>query len=236
MTDFGPGTSLQRQSELFDLEKSGGAPVPLTDGEKRALEDKVKALSILLRDKISAKYKLEVQFGKGRTSRGAPFAGVISGWLSGTKLHGGGDEKIYECPGEQCGALILPHQLGTAFRKTKSGDLDPLAAATCGECGRIWKAGEIIGERFLKLTEQNWAHAILRALRKLDMNADIYLKYHPTDIRYQTAMEMARDRGGEEVAKARKNRGLHIYPLSNIIKDTKHGSDLYRRIRAFINA
>jgi len=29
---------------------------------------------------------------------------------------------------------------------------------------------------------------------------------------------------------------VHIYPLKNIIVDTKHGSDLYGRIRAFINA
>ena len=68
------------------------------------------------------------------------------------------------------------------------------------------------------------------------MDADIYLKYHPTDIRYKAALELARNRGGEELAKARKRRGLHIYPLRNIINDTKHGSDLYKRIRIFINA
>ena len=47
-------------------------------------------------------------------------------------------------------------------------------------------------------------------------------------------MEMARARGGEHIAKARVNRGLHIYPLKNIITDTKNGADLYKRFLAFI--
>jgi hypothetical protein len=47
---------------------------------------------------------------------------------------------------------------------------------------------------------------------------------------------VARNRGGEEIRKARKNRGLHIYPLKNIIKDTGNGAQLYERILAFITA
>jgi DNA-directed RNA polymerase subunit M/transcription elongation factor TFIIS len=221
MGDFGPAESLKRQKALYEAEQAGKAVQPVSAEEEGRIIEKMKALQKLLDERVRAKYKLEVQFGKGRTSRGFPFAGVISCWLSGTKLHGGGDEKIYECP--YCDSLILPYQIDNAVTR-------------CGHCGRTMQSSETIGERYYKLTEQDWAHAILKVFMRLDMDADIYLKYHPTDIRYKTAMEMARNRGGEEIGKARKNRGLHIYLLRNIIKDTKHGSDLYKRIRIFINA
>lgn len=234
---YGPQESLQRQRQIFDEEKAGTyKPDPMSNEEVNRLEEKVKALNELLRDQVRATYKLEVQFGKGRTISGEPYAGVISCWLSGTKLHGGGDEKIYECPNPECKKWILPSSLGTGMRKDDRGDLRPIAVGHCGHCGSVWPAEELIGERFLKLTVQHWVDAILGMFARLDLDADIYLKYHPTDIRYKSAMEMARNRGGEELAKARKNRGLHIYPLRNIIKDTKHGADLHGRIKAFITS
>lgn len=221
MNDFGPAESLKRQKALYEAERAGKAVPALTDEEAARVHEKIKALEKLIKERVRAKYKLEVQFGKGRTSSGAPYPGVISCWLSGTKLHGGGDEKIYECP--RCEAIILPYQIDNIVTR-------------CGQCGGTMKSSDTIGERYYKLTEQDWAHAILRVFMRLEMDADIYLKYHPTDIRYKAAMEMARNRGGEEIAKARRRRGLHIYPLRNIISDTKHGSDLYKRIRVFINA
>lgn len=234
--DFGPGSSLQRQAEIYDLEQKGEyKPQPLTESELNALEAQVKAMQKLLSEQVRAKYKLEVQFGKHRTSRGQPFAGVMSAWLSGTKFHGGGDEKIFECPNPECGAWILPYQI-TQRTVVIDGKEEFKSLSYCGKCGKIWESHQTIGERFCKLTEQHWAYAILRMFQKLQMDADIYLKYHPTDVRYKAMMEMARNRGGEEIAKARKNRGLHIYPLKNIIRDTKHGADLYKQIRKFINA
>lgn len=238
MSGFGPAESLKNQAELLDREKAGeDTTVRLAPEELVRLENQIKAMDRLLKEDVRAKYKLEVQFGKDRTSRGAPFAGVMSGWLSGTKFHGGGDEKIFECP--ECEAWILPHQITqrTVVSKVNGKDVEEfMSLSFCGGCAKAWPSANTIGERFVKLSEQDWAHAILRMLQRLEMDADIYLKYHPTDIRYQAAMEMARNRGGEEIAKARRNRGLHIYPLKNIIRDTKHGSDLYGRIRAFINA
>ena len=221
MSDFGPAESLKRQKELYEAEQSGKTIQPISAEEEARVIDKMKALAKLMQERVRAKYKLEVQFGKGRTSSGFPFPGVINCWLSGTKLHGGGDEKIYECP--YCEGIILPYQIDNIVTH-------------CGQCGQTMKSSQTIGERYYKLTEQDWAHAILKVFMRLEMDADIYLKYHPTDIRYKAAMEMARNRGGEEIAKARGNRGLHIYPLKNIISDTKHGSDLYKRIRIFINA
>ena len=234
---YGPEQSLTRQRELYDREQAGETIASsMTDGEVRRLEEKVKALEKLLTEQIRAKYKLEIHFGKNRTSSGAPFAGAVTYWLSGTKFHGGGDEKIYECPGPQCSALILPHQIKPGWNKGADGKEYMTSMSICGHCGEVWESSQTVGERFFKLTEQDWAFAILRMFQRVELNADLYLKFHPTDVRYKAAMEMARDRGGEEIAKARKNRGLHIYPLKNIIMDTKHGSDLYGRIRAFINA
>jgi hypothetical protein len=220
----GPSTTLRRQLELKNRELSGGVEsVKMEPAEIAAVNERMKQLGLLLQEQVRAKYKIEIHFGKNRTSRGQPFAGAISLWLSGTKFHGGGDEKIYECPRPDCGAIILPD----AIDNNRS---------ICHGCGGVWPAQETIGERLLKLTEQDWAYAILRLMQKLELNCDLYAKYSPDDIRYRTAMEMARNRGGEEIAKARRLRGLTIYPLKNVIKDTKNGADLYTRVRAFINA
>lgn len=232
---FGPEQSLRRQQQIFDQEQAGTyRPEPLSEGELQAIEAQVKALDKLLKKEVRAKYKLEVQFGKDRTTVVKPFAGVMSCWLSGTKFHGGGDEKIFECP--RCGKWIFPDQIDQRTIQQAGKAPEFCSISVCGHCGGIWRSEQTIGERFFKLTTQNWAHAILRMFRRLDMDADIYLKFHPDDIRYRTMMEMARDRGGEEVAKARRNRGLHIYPLKNIIIDTQNGAELYGRIKAFITA
>lgn len=240
MSDFGPENSLRRQAELLDKENRGEVTTVTMSGEElEALNKQIRAMDKLLQEEVKAKYKLEIQFGKGRTSRGQPFPGIMSAWLSGSKFHGGGDEKIFECPNPSCGAWILPDQITqrTIVQKINGREVEEFKSISiCGECGNIWSSEQTTGERLYKLTEQDWAYAILRMFKRLSMDADLYLKFHPTDIRYQSMMEMARNRGGEEIYKARKNRGLHIYPLRNIITDTKHGADLYKRIRAFINA
>ena len=99
-TSFGPEQSLKRQKELYEREQAGETVISsMSDGEIRRIEEKVKALEKLLRDKVRARYKLEIHFGKNRSSMGMrssqPFAGAVTYWLSGTKFHGGGDEKIY---------------------------------------------------------------------------------------------------------------------------------------------
>ena len=66
--------------------------------------------------------------------------------------------------------------------------------------------------------------------RKIGSNADIYAKYSPTDPR--TVM-MSRN---YNYRTAREKKGLTIYPLENILKDTLSGSTLESRFRAFITA
>lgn len=194
----------------------------LSEGEKALLAKKMEALDRFFADRIEATYKIELHFGKDR-STWKPFAGAMSLFLSGTKLHGGGDEKLYICPREDCQGIIYPNErLG--------------GTVMCRECEMMWDEKKLVGELLFRLTAKDWAWVIYKWFATLEHRADIYLKYHPTDIRYKATMEAARQMGGEEMNKARMNRGLHIYPLANIIKDTSNGANLYDRIVAFITA
>lgn len=200
------------QSDLGDI----------SDAEQALVSKKMEALDKFFAKRLDAKYKVEVLFGKER-STWKPCAGALSIYLSGTKLHGGGDEKLYLCPRKDCGGVIFPNErLG--------------GTVMCRKCEVMQAENDLVGELLFRLTPKDWAHVILKYYVKLDHNADIYLKYHPTDIRYKAAMEIARNRGGEEINKARKNRGLHIYPLNRIVRDVSNGADLYDRFLSFITA
>jgi hypothetical protein len=208
--------ALYKELDQKDIEEISAA-------DAAVLEEKKKAIDKFFADRIDAKYKLEVQFGQARSSW-KPFPGFISFYLSGTKLHGGGDEKLYLCPDrEQCQGIIYPtERLG--------------ATVMCRACEMMWDENKLIGELAFNLTAPDWATAIHKLFVRFEHKADIYLKYHPEDIRYKTVMEMARNRGGEAINEARAARGLHIYPLQNIIKDTSAGAQLYDRFLAFIRA
>lgn len=203
----------------------------LSEEEVKAIKHRMQKLDEFFGQRVVAKYKIEVVFGKER-STWKPCAGAISFYVSGSKLNGGGDEKLYLCPRPDCGGIIPP--LRRFVKQTKDGRA--IAHVPCPHCGVMWPENDLIGEIFCRLAPKDWALAILRLFAKFEHNADIYVKYHPTDIRAKTAMEVARPRGGEEMNKARKQRGLHIYPLKNIIKDTGAGAQLYDRILAFITA
>jgi len=65
---------------------------------------------------------------------------------------------------------------------------------------------------------------------KLKCNADIYVKYAPDDPRTLLQADMY----GYEKARARK--GLTIYPLDRIIKDTLAGASVQGRFRSLLTA
>lgn len=226
MVDFhGPEASatLYEAHEQRDIE--------LSKSETQAVAEKLASLKKFFGEKINARYKIEIQFGKAR-STWKPFHGAMSLYLSGTKLNGGGDEKLYMCPGENCLGIIMPIERfveETAAHKA-------ISRVPCPSCQILWPESSLIGELLFNLTAKNWAQAVLNMFARLEHNADIYLKYHPKDIRYQAALEMAKQSGGEMISKSRATRGLHIYPLKNIIKDTGAGAQLYDRFLAFINA
>jgi hypothetical protein len=180
----------------------------------------------LLEQKQTAKYKLELFLGKAR-SMTKPVPGMLSFWESGSQLHGGGDAKVYICPGKHIGKneceAVIPFALNA------------YGFCVCNKCGEAWDAEKVIGEVFGRHSMRQWSELLMIYMRKLDMNCDIYLKHSPDDIRSVAMREQEHQHGGELLAKARK-RALHIYPMSHIIKDTSAGADLTNRIFTFLTA
>lgn len=201
----------------------------LSPEEQHSLEEKQKAMDALLKEKGIAKYKLEVMFHNARSMKDA-FAGAVTFWESGTKLHGGGDAKMYLCPGKErkgngCTAFIHDASHGLTF-------------LVCSSCGQLWKTEEVFGEVFYRLPIQKWADVLTTWFMKLNMDADIRIKYARDDIRSVAMKEQERDRGGELLGKVRSDarRSTSVYPLKNIIKDTNAGADLRGRILAYLKA
>jgi hypothetical protein len=183
---------------------------------------------------IVASYKIEVHFGKNRTTNG-PNVAAISVFESGKHLNGDGDEMMYICAQRDRGlALNAPNVQDTEIvRGTEGcGKFIPgrnvqngVAMCVC-EKKRMMSSEELTSTLLVNLTTEKIANLVANWFRKLNNDADIYVKYHPTDIRYK-AMESS-----EGLDKARSLRGLTIYPLKNIIKDTANGASIEKRFFA----
>ena len=191
----------------------------LSEEELDTLKKRMLAMDELLKEKKRAKYKIEIFLSSHyRTNQHYP--GALSFWLSGSKLHGGGDEKIYLCP--TCEVLILPHAQGYGH-------------LVCSKCGVIWKGSQVKGEIFHRNTTQHWVERLYYWFRVLDFDADFYMKRPKTDIRVAADVEQLRQLGGEKLAVARK-REVVVYPLYHLIKDTSTGASIPSRIHAFLRA
>lgn len=217
-----------REAIRYDDVRSG--EIVLTGEEKERFTKQATALAKMLEDStVKAKFKLEIMFARAR-SMTKPTPGVLSFWGSGTKLHGGGDEKLYLCPGKDlkqngCRALLLD-------RYNNSQGI------VCPSCGSLWKHEQVIGELLFNLPMRKWADVIYTYYRLCDYNADIYLKYAKDDIR-TVSLEQSKKatwKGTQALERTRTRRARQIYPLRNIIKDTSAGSDLLSRFYAFLVA
>lgn len=201
------------------------APV-LTEEDEHIIRQKMAALDKLLATEQKAKYKIELMFGKARSVHN-PTPGMLSFWESGTKLHGGGDTKMYMCPankfGGNCEAFIPDVSTGYGF-------------LVCPKCKKVWKGAQVDGEVVAVLPLRRWAEPLLKYFVRLDMNCDIYLKYAPEDVRTVAMLEQQRNMGGEKLERVRAKRAVSIYPLKNIIKDTSNGADLLGRFQAYLLA
>lgn len=220
----------QHSPDALRYDDVRGGEIILTGEEKERYVKQMTALGKLLEDKtVKARFKIEIMFGKKR-SMSLPTVGVMSFWDNGGKLHGGGDGKIYLCPGRRlgrsdCQALLLDHY--------NSGQ-----GIVCPGCGVVWKHEEVIGELFFNLPMRKWAEVIYTFYRLCEYNADIYLKHAKDDIRSvsMAQVEKATWKGSQVLANTRERRARHIYPLRNIIKDTSAGADLLSRFYAFLTA
>lgn len=169
---------------------------------------------------IKARYKIEIMFEKNRTVQGPNLCGIQI-WESGKKFHGGGDELMYWCKDTEsnsgCGSPIPVDCIRGPM-------------AICPTCEKGIVMERAVNMRVLRVPTQTLATEMAKLFRSLGSHADFYVKYHKTDIHY-IAMEKLK---GPLVA--RKLKGMHIYPLRNILKDTANGSDLAGRIKIFLTA
>jgi hypothetical protein len=182
-------------------------------------EEEVK--SILDKPKIKARYKIEIFFGPDRTLQG-PNLCQVQFFESGKKLNGDGDDMMFVCanpdePSLGCGSFI-------------PGDAIKGGIAICPGCKMAIKQTALTERLIGRLTTRNLATSLAKWFRKLDSDCDLYCKYDREDIRYVAMVQ----RLGSQAA--HRLRGLHIYPLRNIIKDLSNGASLEDRIFAFLTA
>jgi hypothetical protein len=179
-------------------------------------------LSELERQDIRAQYKIEIMFGPNRTAQGSNIV-CVQIYESGKFFHGGGDDKSYWCKDVRAGRVDGCDGIITS-QHIKGG------LAICPNCQMALNTDFLTGERFIKRSTKDIAEYVAKLFRQLDHSCDIYCKYNAEDIRYKICVEKV----GSE--KARWLKGLFIYPLGRIIKDTAAGSSLEARIRAFLSA
>ncbi|TXH09031.1 MAG: hypothetical protein E6R04_09120 [Spirochaetes bacterium] len=169
---------------------------------------------------IRAKYKIEVMFDKDRTTVGPNLLGLQI-WESGKKFHGGGDELMYWC---------MDTESNQGCKQPIPGNFIKGPVGICPSCNRGISMERAAHIRVLRVTTRVLADELVNVFRSLKSNADIYLKYAKTDAHY---MAMERSKGP---AVARRLKGMHIYPLKNILKDTASGADLSNRFYAFLTS
>lgn len=214
----------------LDVQRDLSLPMPIFSQEEvQALEHRIKEIGLLLKEEKKAKFKLEIVFNHER-SRDRAFPGVLTFWENANKLHGGGDSKVYGCPAKDVGKAdceaIIPDAANSGM------------FLTCVKCGHIWRRDDVFGEVFYRATYQGWTDILMHWFKRLELDADIRIKYAKDDIRAVTAKEQERQRGGELLEKARSEdrRATAIYRLASIIKDTSSGADLRGCILNFLRA
>jgi hypothetical protein len=170
-----------------------------------------------------------VMFGK-KQRNAAITPGILSFWLSGSKFHGGGDEKLYLCPGAYLKKSNCNAMLQESYNVTEG--------IVCPACGTIWTHEHVIGELMFNLPMRKWAEVLYKYYRLCDYNCDLYLKHALSDLRTVSLAQVERAtwKGSQALGSARDKRPRHIYPLRNIIKDTSAGADLLGRFYAFLIA
>jgi hypothetical protein len=104
----------------------------------------------------------------------------------------------------------------------------------CPNCHNVWNGKDVYGQIIGRHTAVKWAELIERYYRKLDMNCDIVIKYHKTDIRRASAGVRAEET--LHLARSSEKRLKRIYTLRSLMADMSAGSGLYDRILAFVRA
>jgi len=199
----------------------------LTEEEKYALSQRMRALDLLFEREGKAKYKIELMFKHDRTPN-TPSAGMLYVLENGRMLHGGGDVSVYFCPGKRrginnCEAIIPSSSAAYGFH-------------VCGACGNTWPSTEVLQGTRGRHTAQDWAKVLMKYFHLLSGNADIYIKQPLYDIRAAADIEQQKQHKGDKLEQVRAKRRRVIYTLHSIIKDTSRGADLYQLFVGLLRA
>lgn len=183
-----------------------------------------------------ADFKIQIWFRSERSIH-KPIAYSLSFWESGKRLHGGGDEMMFICRRHASAPKLKPFEVGMA--RTQSvrgcdglipGGLADSGVIVCPHCHVKHRPDQIGDSIFYRTTINQATDILAKWWRKLGGRADLYAKYNPNDPR---SIMMAQN---YDFRTAREKKGLTIYPLQNILKDTLNGATLESRIKAFITA
>jgi len=194
-----------------------------------------------------AKYKIELHFGRKRSSTpSVANAGCILIWESGRRLHGGGDEKMYWCGYKDCGKPMSSDNFGymhtvcpTCKRELfldpegKKEHVDYLKNAH-QPLNNIERLPFVVGERLFRLSNEKVADLLVKTYHELGDCADIYVKYHPLDVRYDPVH--ASVDAADKLTNVRIRRVPLIYTWKNVLHDTLAGADLHQRFVAMLRA
>jgi phage FluMu protein Com len=222
-------------------------PLPGVSGapERKVTVEELEAFDAA--QKLKAKYKIEIIFSRHRSTlahKPSPIMLLI--WESGKRFHGGGDQKMYWCGYQDCGKPLSSDNFAymhVVCPKCKREQfLDPDAKATHaksversgGDSRGILRMPLVVGEKLANLIPAKLSELLEKTWRDLDGDADIYLKYSPFEIRYDSKHETVADL--DRLDKVRVQRQPLIYPLKNIIKDMSAGADLRTRLLAMITS
>jgi hypothetical protein len=186
---------------------------------------------------VPAKFKIEIHFNKNRTTAG-PNTAAVSIFESGARLNGEGDELVYLCTERDKGlALGMPGVKDRPVIRGYGGCGGVIpgsnlrgGVAMCPNCKSMISSEGLTSTLLVNLTTKKLAALVTDIFRKLNSDADIYIKYHPTDIR-SVALN-----NPNSLDKGRMSRGLTIYPIFNIIKDTSGGASVEGRFEALFSA
>lgn len=208
---------------------------------------KVKPPEVAPDGDVIGEYKIEVQFAPGRSvSSLKPSLGILMVWQSGSALHGGGDELAYFCGNKQCdmpikseyfahASIICPYCGVESFASQEDKKQHVSAARKMGEdVNKFKKMPVCYSEKMFRMSPPVLAKLVEKVWYQLSGNADIYMKFHASDIRFHTTESS--DDINRRIADAHGSRVKGVYPLKNIMKDLEAGAEPWKRFMAFLTA
>lgn len=216
----------QVQAVKFDDVREVLSLTPEEEKEVKERFEKIKDL-IAYKQEKRGQFKIEIMFEFNRSAR-RPIAGVLTFWNSGSKLHGGGDSKLYFCPGKHLNVNECKSHIASATSSFNK--------VICQSCGTLWERDQIIGEVFGRHSMRDWACLVYDYYRRLDFSCDLVLKHSTQNFTKLTAIEQEKQKGGELLNKGRDSRQRVVYTLESIIKDTSNGADMLERFHSFLRA